>query len=115
MRYSRPGRRPDRLLPPFQVVGHDLLVHILVVDDEPARGFWLYGWFQTTPHDQVGAALAQVFELVADGTIRIPKDNTVRMQQFADAVRLAEAPAPAANRRSCSEALTMPAADTSAV
>jgi Zinc-binding dehydrogenase len=56
------------------------------------RGFWLYRWFSTTPQQQIGAALAETFQLVAGETIRIPEGQTVPLPQFADAVRLAEAP-----------------------
>jgi hypothetical protein len=56
------------------------------------RGFWLYRWFCTTPQDQIAAAMAQTFKLVVDETIRIPEGQPVRLRQFADAVRLAEAP-----------------------
>lgn len=56
------------------------------------RGFWLYRWFSTTPQDQIAAAMAQTFKLVVDETIRIPEGQPVRLRQFADAVRLAEAP-----------------------
>lgn len=57
------------------------------------RGFWLYRWFSTTPAEQVGAAIAKTFQLVAGGTMRIPEGQALRLDQFADAVRLAEAPA----------------------
>jgi hypothetical protein len=64
----------------------------LIYGTKTVRGFWLYRWFSTTPQEQIGAALAQTFKLDADDTIRIPEGQPVRLQQFVDAVRLAEAP-----------------------
>jgi NADPH:quinone reductase-like Zn-dependent oxidoreductase len=64
----------------------------MIYGTKTVRGFWLYRWFSTTPQQQIGAALAQTFKLVADGTIRIPEGQPVRLQQFVDALRLAEAP-----------------------
>jgi NADPH:quinone reductase-like Zn-dependent oxidoreductase len=64
----------------------------LIYGTKRVRGFWLYRWFSTTPQEQIGAALSQTFELVAGGTIRIPEGQPLPLTQFADAVRLAEAP-----------------------
>jgi NADPH:quinone reductase-like Zn-dependent oxidoreductase len=64
----------------------------MIYGTKTVRGFWLYRWFFTTPQPQIGAALAQTFELVADQTIRIPDGQPVSLRGFADAVRLAEAP-----------------------
>jgi NADPH:quinone reductase-like Zn-dependent oxidoreductase len=64
----------------------------MIYGTKAVRGFWLYRWFSTTPPREIGAALAQTVELVADETIRIPERQPVRLKQFADAVRLAEAP-----------------------
>jgi NADPH:quinone reductase-like Zn-dependent oxidoreductase len=76
---------PDRLTLPLDP-------RSLIYGTKTARGFWLYRWFTTTPQQQIGAALAQTFKLVADETIRIPQAQPVPLPQFADAVRLAEAP-----------------------
>jgi NADPH:quinone reductase-like Zn-dependent oxidoreductase len=64
----------------------------LIYGTKTVRGFWLYRWFSTTSQPEIGAALAQTFELVAAETIRIPEGQPVGLRQFADAVRLAEAP-----------------------
>jgi NADPH:quinone reductase-like Zn-dependent oxidoreductase len=64
----------------------------LIYGTKHVRGFWLYRWFSTTPQEQIGAALSQTFELVAGGTMRIPEGRPLPLAQFADAVRLAEAP-----------------------
>jgi len=64
----------------------------IIYGTKTVRGFWLYRWFAKTSQPEIGAALAQTFEFVADGTIRIPKGQPVGLPQFADAMRLAEAP-----------------------
>jgi NADPH:quinone reductase-like Zn-dependent oxidoreductase len=88
----------------------------MIYGTKTVRGFWLYRWFQTTPRDQVGAALAQTFGFVADGTIRIPEGQPIRLQQFADAVRLAEAPGHGGKPLLVlGDGLTRPAADTPSV
>jgi NADPH2:quinone reductase len=64
----------------------------LIYGTKRVRGFWLYRWFNATSQEQIGAALAQTFELVASGSIGIPDGRPLPLEQFADAVRLAEAP-----------------------
>ena len=63
----------------------------LIYGTKSVRGFWLYRWFATTPQQEVGAALAQTFTLVADQTIRIPEGQPMPLPDFADALRMAEA------------------------
>jgi NADPH:quinone reductase-like Zn-dependent oxidoreductase len=76
---------PDRLTIP-------LPASTLIYGTKRVRGFWLYRWFSTTPQEQIAAALSHTFGLVAGGTIRIPEGQPLPLAQFADAVRLAEAP-----------------------
>jgi hypothetical protein len=64
----------------------------MIYGTKTVRGFWLYRWFSTTPQEQVGAALAETFALVARRTIQIPEAQPTDLRRFADAVRLAEAP-----------------------
>jgi NADPH:quinone reductase-like Zn-dependent oxidoreductase len=64
----------------------------LIYGTKRVRGFWIYRWFSTTPQDQIAAALSQTLELVASGTVGIPEGQPLTLEQFADAVRLAEAP-----------------------
>jgi NADPH:quinone reductase-like Zn-dependent oxidoreductase len=64
----------------------------MIYGTKTVRGFWLYRWFTTTPQQQIGAALAQTFNLVADDTIRIPEGQPIPVALFADAARLAETP-----------------------
>jgi NADPH:quinone reductase-like Zn-dependent oxidoreductase len=65
---------------------------LLIYGTKRIRGFWLYRWFTTTPQDQIQAALAETFELVAGKTIEIPEGQPFALEQFADAARMAEAP-----------------------
>jgi len=77
---------PDKLV--FPVFARSLIYGTKVV-----RGFWLYRWFTTTPSEQIGATLAETVRLVAAGTVQIPEGQPLPLEDFADAVRLAEAPA----------------------
>lgn len=45
-----------------------------------------------TPQDQIHDTLAETIEVVAGETIRIPGGQPLALEQFADALRLAEAP-----------------------
>jgi len=65
---------------------------LLIYGTKRIRGFWLYRWFTTTPQDQIQAALAETFELVAGKTIEIPEGQPFALEQFADAARMDEAP-----------------------
>ncbi len=77
---------PERLTIP-------LFARSVIYETKIVRGFWLYRWFSTTPREQIGAAIGRTFKLVADGTLRIPEGQPLKLQQFRDAVTLAEAPA----------------------
>jgi NADPH2:quinone reductase len=77
---------PDKLTIP-------LFARSLIYGAKSVRGFWLDRWFATTPHEQIGAALAKTVGLVAAGTIKIVEGQPTKLAQFADALRVAEAPA----------------------
>jgi NADPH2:quinone reductase len=77
---------PDKLTLP-------VFARSLIYGTKVVRGFWLHRWFATTSREQIGAALTETFQLVAGGTIRIPDGRPMQLEQFADALRLAEAPA----------------------
>lgn len=70
-----------------------LFVRSVIYETKTVRGFWLYRWFSTTPQDQIQAALKRTFDLVAGGTLQVPEGQPIKVEQFAEAVRLAEAPA----------------------
>ena len=77
---------PDKLTIP-------LSARSLIYGTKIVRGFWLNRWFATTPQERIGAALATTFGLVASGTIQIAEGQPQKLEQFAEAARLAEAPA----------------------
>jgi NADPH2:quinone reductase len=70
-----------------------LFARSMIYETKTVRGFWLYRWFTTTPQDQIRAALKRTFDLVSDGTLQVPEGQPINVEQFAEAVRLAEAPA----------------------
>jgi NADPH2:quinone reductase len=70
-----------------------LFARSMIYETKTVRGFWLYRWFTTTPQDQIRAALKRTFDLVAGGTLQVPEGQPIDVEQFAEAVRLAEAPA----------------------
>jgi NADPH:quinone reductase-like Zn-dependent oxidoreductase len=76
---------PDKLTIP-------LFARSLIYETKTVRGFWLYRWFSTASPERISSALATTLRLVADGTMRIPEAHPLPLGQFADAVRLAEAP-----------------------
>jgi NADPH2:quinone reductase len=65
----------------------------LIYETKTLRGFWLYRWFTTTPQDKIRVALKRTIELVATGTMEVPEGQPFNVADFADAIRLAEAPA----------------------
>jgi NADPH2:quinone reductase len=77
---------PDKLTIP-------LFARSVIYETKTVRGFWLYRWFSTTPQDQIRAALKRTFDLVAGGTLQVPEGQPIQVERFAEAVRLAEAPA----------------------
>jgi NADPH2:quinone reductase len=77
---------PDKLTIP-------LFARSLIYGTQTLRGFWLYRWFSTTPQDQIQAALKQTIDLVAGGALRVPEGQPIKVEKFAEAVALAEAPA----------------------
>jgi NADPH:quinone reductase-like Zn-dependent oxidoreductase len=77
---------PDKLTIPLHAAS-------VIYGTKLVRGFWLHRWFATTPRQQIGAALARNLGLVASGIVRIPEGQPMELEQFAEAVHLAEAPA----------------------
>ena len=65
----------------------------LIYETKTVRGFWLYRWFTATPQPQVVAAIERTFNLVSDGTLRVPDGRPIPVEDFAQAVVLAEASA----------------------
>jgi NADPH2:quinone reductase len=77
---------PDKLTIP-------LFARSLIYGEKSVRGFWLYRWFSKTPQDQIRAALERTIDLVASGALQVPEGRPVKVEAFAEAVTLAEAPA----------------------
>jgi NADPH:quinone reductase-like Zn-dependent oxidoreductase len=77
---------PDQLTLP-------LLARSIIYGTKTVRGFWLNRWLSKAAPDEVGTMVARTVELVAGGTIILPEGQPLPLDQFADAVRLAEAPA----------------------
>jgi trans-2-enoyl-CoA reductase len=53
-------------------------------------GFWLINWLRRTDTTQVHSAYRDLVELVADGTLSARVDRTVRLEDWKDAVSLAQ-------------------------
>jgi NADPH:quinone reductase-like Zn-dependent oxidoreductase len=70
-----------------------LFARSLIYEMKTVRGFWLHRWFGTNTPDTIITALARVFELVDGGALKIPDGHPMRLDQFAAAVAVAEAPA----------------------
>jgi NADPH:quinone reductase-like Zn-dependent oxidoreductase len=69
-----------------------LFARSLIYESKTVRGFWLYRWFQTATPEQIRGALANVFQLVGSGVLRIPEGTPVRPEDVAEGLRLAETP-----------------------
>ncbi|WP_330249673.1 zinc-dependent alcohol dehydrogenase family protein [Nocardia sp. NBC_00565] len=69
-----------------------LFARSMIYETKTVRGFWLYRWFTATPQETISASLKRTVELVADGTMDVPEGQPFEVAEFADAVRLAEAP-----------------------
>jgi NADPH:quinone reductase len=51
------------------------------------KGFWFTKLFQTMPAEEIGAAVTQLLDLVADDVIRLRVDSTFDLEHVADAIR----------------------------
>lgn len=65
----------------------------LIYETKTVRGFWLFRWFNRTPKDRMAAAINTTMQLVDSGALRVPEGQPVPVENFSDAVYLAEAPA----------------------
>ncbi|MEU8467304.1 zinc-dependent alcohol dehydrogenase family protein [Streptomyces sp. NPDC029006] len=65
----------------------------VIYETKTVRGFWLNRWFGTASSEDALRALAQVRGLVADEVLSIPQGQPFPLEDFAEAVALAEAPA----------------------
>ncbi|MUL76030.1 zinc-dependent alcohol dehydrogenase family protein [Mycobacterium sp. CBMA226] len=65
----------------------------LIYETKTVRGFWLFRWFHQTPKERMAAAINKTIQLVDSGVLRVPEGQPVPVENFSDAVYLAEAPA----------------------
>jgi NADPH2:quinone reductase len=64
----------------------------LIDETKTVRGFWLFRWFTETPQDRLLAAINRTVQLVESGALRIPEGQPIKLEDFSEAVHLAEAP-----------------------
>jgi NADPH:quinone reductase-like Zn-dependent oxidoreductase len=64
----------------------------LIYETKTVRGFWLFRWFTDTPQDRLVAAINRTVQLVESGALRIPEGQPIKLEDFSEAVHLAEAP-----------------------
>jgi NADPH:quinone reductase-like Zn-dependent oxidoreductase len=77
---------PDKLTIP-------VFARSLIYDTKTVRGFWLFRWFAETPEDRMAEVIAKTVGLVDSGVLRVPDGQPIPVENFADAIDLAEAPA----------------------
>ena len=65
----------------------------LIYETKTVRGFWLFRWFTETPKDRVAAAIDRTVQLADSGVLRVPEGHPIPVDNFSEAVYLAEAPA----------------------
>ncbi|OBJ09420.1 zinc-dependent alcohol dehydrogenase family protein [Mycobacterium sp. 1465703.0] len=76
---------PDKLIIP-------IFARSLIYETKTVRGFWLFRWFAQTPKDRMTAAIDRTLRLAESGALRVPEGQPIPVENFTDAVYLAEAP-----------------------
>jgi NADPH:quinone reductase-like Zn-dependent oxidoreductase len=76
---------PDKLTIP-------VFARSLIYETKIVRGFWLFRWFNETPADRMAAAINRTVQLADSGALRVPEGQPVSLENFGEAVYLAEAP-----------------------
>ena len=64
----------------------------LIYETKTVRGFWLFRWFTACPKDRMAAAINRTVQLVDSGALRVPEGRPIPLENFGEAVHLAEAP-----------------------
>ena len=77
---------PDKLTIP-------VFARSLIYEAKTVRGFWLFRWFTESPTDRMAAAIAHTVQLADSGVLRVPQGQPIPLENFSDAVYLAEAAA----------------------
>lgn len=97
------GRAAAEVLPCLSRGGTMLVYGALSLEDMPInagllifktltiRGFWLSTWLPAAPTEVRNEVFATVIGLLTDGTVRVPVEGRYPLDQFAQAIRHAEA------------------------
>ena len=65
----------------------------LIYETKTVRGFWLFRWFTETPGDRMAATINRTVQLADTGVLRVPEGQPIQLENFSEAIYLAEAPA----------------------
>ncbi|KAB7760636.1 alcohol dehydrogenase catalytic domain-containing protein [Mycolicibacterium mucogenicum] len=65
----------------------------LIYEAKTVRGFWLFRWFNQTPKDRMTATINRTIQLVDSGAVHVPEGQLIPVENFSEAVYLAESPA----------------------
>ena len=76
---------PDKLTIP-------IFARSLIYETKTVRGFWLFRWFNQTPTDRMAATIDRTLQLADSGALRVPEGQPIPVENFREAVSLAEAP-----------------------
>jgi NADPH:quinone reductase-like Zn-dependent oxidoreductase len=76
---------PDKLTIP-------IFARSLIYETKTVRGFWLFRWFTETPQERLVAAINRTVQFAESGALRIPEGQPIQLEDFSEAVYLAEAP-----------------------
>jgi NADPH2:quinone reductase len=76
---------PDKLTIP-------IFARSLIYETKTVRGFWLFRWLTETPRERMAAAIDRTVQLADSGALRVPEGRPIPVENFSEAVYLAEAP-----------------------
>ncbi|WP_454793691.1 zinc-binding dehydrogenase [Mycolicibacterium lutetiense] len=77
---------PDKLAIP-------IFARSLIYETKTIRGFWLFRWFAETSKDRMAAVINRTVQLADSGVLRVPDGQPIPVENFSEAVYLAEAAA----------------------
>jgi NADPH2:quinone reductase len=64
----------------------------LIYETKIVRGFWLFRWLTNTPKDRMAVTIGRTLQLADSGVLRVPEGQPIPVENFSEAVYLAEAP-----------------------
>jgi NADPH:quinone reductase-like Zn-dependent oxidoreductase len=76
---------PDKLTIP-------IFARSLIYETKIVRGFWLFRWLTNTPKDRMAVTIGRTLQLADSGVLRVPEGQPIPVENFSEAVYLAEAP-----------------------